>query len=189
MNDRAPCKVKGSHIADEAAHAPYHMAHGIIYQSAPEKDKNTVGRETGSFHNTAADDGWREDGKSHLEQGEEDMGNGFRIIRIGCHAYIMEKGPVQIADDAAHIRAEGKRIPIDKPLYGKDSQTYHGHHNSINGVLTTYQTTVEKSQSRSHNEHQQCGNGHVSHVCSIQLTSFISRHGHSWKETGSQKCR
>ena len=187
MNNGAAGVIQGAHVPDETAYAPHHMAHGVIDQGAPEEDEQAVRREAGPFHDAAAHDGGGQDGKGHLEHGEENMGNGFRIVRICCHAHMFKERPVQVLDDAAHIGAKGKRVAVDEPLHCENGQAHHGHHDGIDCILAANEAAVEKGQGRSHNEHQQGSNGHIGYIGSVQFTFTICRQGQGRQETGPQK--
>lgn len=164
MNDGAAGEVQRAHIADEAAYAPDHVAHRVIHEGAPQQDEEAVCGETRPFHDAAGNDGRRQDGEGHLEHAEQDVWDGGGVIRVGFHTYAIEEGPVQIPDDAAHIRAEGQRISEKEPLHGEDGQADEGHHHRIQRVFAAYEAAIEKAERRRHDEDQQRRHSHIRHI-------------------------
>ena len=90
------------------------MAHGEINQGGPEDGEQEKGGELDPFRKGAGDQRRGNDGEHQLKGAEQQVGNGGRVL-AGLKADAGETGPVQIADQAAHVRAKGQGIAVDHP--------------------------------------------------------------------------
>ena len=98
-----------------AALAPDPVGQGIIDQGHPDEAEEQKGLEPHPFHEGPGDQGRGDHREHHLEGGEEPVGNGLGIIRVGGGPHAVEPQKVEPADEAADVRAEGQGVAVQAP--------------------------------------------------------------------------
>ena len=152
-------KVYRADLRQKSAVCPNHMCHGIIYQDAPEHDKEEQRLEFHSATNRTCDQRRRNHSKHHLEQAEYQIRNRLPFHICLCFRNTFQSQPAQITDDSKVVCAERQRISKQNPHHDAGTDGDHRSEHRIDCVLPTNQTAVKIRQAGGHKKHK-CGTNH-----------------------------
>ena len=116
VHDGAAGEVERAELLQPAAVAPDPVGERVVDEGRPEHGEQQEGRELHALGEGAGDQRRRDDGEHHLEQHEHLMRDRLRVRVEGLDADAAQADPVEAADDAALVRAEGEAVAPQHPL-------------------------------------------------------------------------
>ena len=136
-------------MAPIPAAAPHPVCQRVVNQGAPQQAEDQEGGKLHALGKGAGDERRRDGGEHALEGHERQVRDGIRV-RAGLAPYPRQAEVVQVADDAADVRAKGKAIAPQHPLHANQGQQNETLHQGGEHVLAAHQAAVEQRQARRH---------------------------------------
>ena len=143
------------------------MSHRVVDEGRPEEREDEERAELHALGERADDEGRRDDREHHLEEHEQQVRDGGRVVGVGLDAHAVEAGPAQAADEAAVVGAEGQAVAEQHPLDADDAQQDEALHHDGEHVLAAHQAAVEEGQPRRHQHDQRRADQHPGGIASI----------------------
>ena len=170
-------KVIQPQVSQPAA-APDPVTHRDIHPQQPEHGKRQHRPEAHALGKSTDDQGWRNDGKGHLEQPVQAFRQGAFQRLPGNPG---KEHMVQATDPGIHAAAIGKRqgITADQPHQRHRAGNGETLHQNGQNVLGAHQAAVEQAQARQrHEQHQRGGGENPGTVTGIQAIGQRQRRQH-----------
>ena len=150
---------------------PRHVGQRTIDKEEEKHHEEHVSRKAYTLSKRARDQRGRDDGKLHLEEGEQCQGyrRTTQYIASGCGidgpSYPMEHRERQgIADHTTDVVAKTQREadhhPEDRNQSHGDKRLQHGR----DDILRPHHTTIEERQTWRHHQHENSGRDQPSHI-------------------------
>lgn len=164
-------KVDRAQRGKDATGAPHHVGYGVVDHDGPQDDEGEQRLEPHAPRNGARDEGGRDDGEHHLEEGVRQEGNRRRVAR-GVHPHPREAQKVKASDDATMVCPKGKREAKQRPHHHLHADDAERGHDVVRYVLASTEATVEEGEPWGHEEHERCTDQHESRVACNNDRSF-----------------
>lgn len=126
---------------------PHHVGEGRIDEQRPQEDKQNIGRKLHALDDRARNQGRRDDREGHLEQHEKHVRDGPDVVPVAViDADARQSSPGEVADEAAVIWPEGKRVAGDDPDDGHQTGGDKRLHEHAEDVLAAHHAAVKNAR-------------------------------------------
>ena len=135
VHDRASREVERSEVVQPPVLAPDPVRNRVIDQRRPQEGENDERRELDPLRERAGDERRRDDGEHHLEDHEELVGNGGRVVGVRRQADAVEAEPGQVPEQVSDVGAKGDAVAPQDPLDADEAEDEEGLHHRGQHVL------------------------------------------------------
>ena len=170
VHDGAAREVERALALQPAAVAPHPVGERVVDERRPQQGEQQERRELHALGERAGDQRRRDDREHHLEQHERLVRDRLRVGVERLDADAAQADPLQPADDAALVGAEGQAVAPQDPLDRDQRHDDEALHQRGEHVLLAHHAAVEERQPRRrHQQHQRRGRQHPGGVALVDL--------------------